>query len=52
MIVAIRDRLSHHASFDDKDDGEDADDEETGQGMLSEVDEPSWVIGTITNTVQ
>ena len=32
--------------------GEAEDDEETEQGKLSEDDEPGWVMGTITKTVQ
>jgi len=38
--------------FDDGEDGEDEDDEETEQGLLSKDDEPGWVKGTITKTVQ
>jgi hypothetical protein len=49
MLVSIGDSLSDLACSDD---GEDEDDEETGQGKLSEDDEPGWVMGTITNTVQ
>ena len=52
MLVAIGDNLSDFASSDDGEDGEDEDDEETEQGNLSEDDEPSWVLGTITKTVQ
>jgi hypothetical protein len=52
MLVAIGDSLSDHASSDDGEDGEEEDDEQTGQGNLSEDDEPGWVMGTITNTVQ
>ena len=51
-LVAIGDSLSDLASSDDGEDGEDEDDEETEQGMLSEDDEPGWVMGTITKTVQ
>ena len=52
MLVAIGDSLSNLASSDVGEDGEDQDDEETVQGKLSEDDEPGWVIGTITKTVQ
>jgi hypothetical protein len=52
MLVAIRDSLSDLASSDDVEDGEDEDDEETVQGNLSDDDEPGWVMGTITKTVQ
>ena len=52
MLVAIGDSLSHLASSDDGEDGENEDGEETEQGTLSEDDEPGWVMGTITQTVQ
>jgi len=52
MLVAIANSLSDLASSDDGEDGEDEDDEETEQGKLSDDDEPSWVMGTITKTVQ
>ena len=52
MLVAVGVSLSDLASSDDEDDGEDEDDEETEQCKLSEDDEPGWVIGTITKTVQ
>ena len=52
MMVAIGDSLTDHASSDDGEDGEDEDDEETDQSQLSKDDEPGWVMGTITNTVQ
>jgi hypothetical protein len=52
MLVAIGDSLSDLASSDDGEDGEEEDDEETEQGNLSEDDEPGWVMGTITKTVQ
>jgi len=51
-LVAIGVSLSELASSDDEGDGEDEDDEETEQGNLSEDDKPSWVMGTITKTVQ
>jgi hypothetical protein len=50
MMVAIRDSLSDLASSDNGEDGEE-EDEETEQGQLSEDDEPSWVMSTITKTV-
>jgi len=52
MRVAIRDSLSDLASSDDGEDGEEEDNEETEQGNLCEDDEPGWVRGTITKTVQ
>jgi len=52
MLVAIGDSLSDLASSDDGDDGDDEDDEQTEQGKLSDDDEPGWVMGTITKTVQ
>jgi len=52
MMVAIGGSLSDHASSDDGADGEYEDDEETEQGKLSKDDEPGWVMGTITKTVQ
>jgi len=52
MLVAIGDSLSDLPSSDDGEVGEEEDDEETEQGKLSEDDEPGWVMGTITKTVQ
>jgi len=52
MMVATRDTLSDLASSDDGEDGEDGEDEETEQGKLSEDDEPSWVMHTISKSVQ
>jgi len=52
MLVAIGDSLSDLASSDVGEDGENEDDEETEQGKLSDDDEPGWVMGTITQTVQ
>jgi len=54
MLNAIRDSLSDLASSEDEEDGEDEDDDEedTGHGKLSEDDEPGWVMGTISKTVQ
>jgi len=52
MLVAIGGSLSDLASSNNGEDGEDEDKEETEQGKLSEDDEPGWVMGTITKTVQ
>jgi hypothetical protein len=51
MMAAIGDSLSDLASSDDGEDEED-EDEETEQGKLSEDDEPGWVMGKISKTVQ
>jgi len=51
-MIAFGESLSDLASSDDWDEGEDVDDEETGQGKLSEDDEPSWVMCTITKMVE
>jgi len=54
MLNAIRDSLSDLPSSEDEQDGEDEDDDEedTGHSKLSEDDEPGWVMGTISKTVQ
>jgi hypothetical protein len=52
MTATIGDRLSGFGSSDDWVDGEDEDDQEIEQGKLREDDEPGWVMGTITTTVQ
>jgi hypothetical protein len=54
MLSAIGDSLSDHPSSDDQEDAEDDDDDEkdTEIGKLSEDDEPGWVMGTISQTVQ
>jgi len=54
MFNAIGDSLSDLASSDVEEDGEDQDDDEedTGHGKLSEDDEPGWVMGTSSKTVQ
>jgi hypothetical protein len=52
MLVAIGDSLSDLASSDHGEDGEDEDDEGTELDKLSDDDEPGWVMGTITKTVQ
>jgi len=54
MLNANGDSLSDLASSEDEEDREDEDDDEedTGHGKLSEDDEPGWVMGTISKTVQ
>jgi len=54
MLNAIGDSLSDLASSKDEEDGEDEDDDEddTEHGNLREDDEPGWVVGTISKTVQ
>jgi len=54
MLNAIGDSLSDLTSSEDEEDGEDEDDDEedTGHGKLIEDDEPGWVMGTISKTVQ
>jgi hypothetical protein len=54
MLNAIGDNLSALTSSWDEQDGEDKDDDEedTGHGKLSEDDEPGWVMGQISKTVQ
>ena len=54
MLNSIGDSLSDHASSDDGEDGEDEDDDEEDPelGKLSEDDEPGWVKGPISKTVQ
>jgi len=54
MLNAIGDNLSDLASSDDEQDGEDEEDDEedTELGKLSDDDEPGWVMGTITKTIQ
>jgi len=54
MFNAIGDSLSNFASSDDEQDEEDEEDDEedTARGKLSDDDEPCWVMGTITETVQ
>jgi len=53
MLKATRDNLSVPASCDNEEDGEDEEDEEdTELGKLSKDDEPGWVMGTISKTVQ
>jgi hypothetical protein len=50
MLDAIGDSQSDFASSDDEEDRDD--DADTEQGKLSKDDEPSWVMGTISKTVQ
>ena len=54
MLNSIGDSLSDLPSSENEEDGEDHDDDEedTGHGKLSDDDEPGWVIGTISKTVQ
>jgi len=52
MVVGIGESLSDLTSSDNGEDGEDEDNKETEQGKRSKDDEPSWVIGTISKTVQ
>jgi len=51
-MVVIEDSLSELASSADGEDGEDEYDQEAVQGQLSEEDEPSWMMRTITKTVR
>jgi len=53
MLNAIGDSLSDLASSYDQGDAEDEEeDHDPEQGMMSEDDEPGWVMGTIFKTVQ
>jgi len=53
MLNAIGDSLSNLASSDNEEDAEDEEeDDDTEQGKLSEDDEPGWVMGTISKSVQ
>jgi hypothetical protein len=52
IIVVIRDSLSDIAMSDNGEDGEEENDDGTEQGKPSEDDEPGWVMGTISETVQ
>jgi len=54
MLYAIGDSLSDLASSNDEQDWEDEEDDEehTELGEHSDDDEPRWMIGTITKTVQ
>jgi nitrate reductase beta subunit len=48
MMVAIIDRRTNIESSDTREDGEDKDDKDIVQLQLSEDDETSWAMGTIT----
>jgi len=54
MLSAIGDNLSDLASSDNGVDGEakDDEDEDPAGGKLSEDDQPGWIMGTISKTVQ
>jgi len=53
ILKAMGDRLSVLASSHDEVDGEHKDDDEDSElGKLSKDDEPGWVMGTISRTVQ
>jgi hypothetical protein len=54
VLILIGDSLRDLANSDDEQDGEDEEDHEEGTelGKLSDQNGPSWVIGTITKTVQ
>jgi len=53
MLNAIWDSLTDLASSDNEEDAEDEEeDDDTEQGKLSEDDEPSWVMGTISKSVK
>jgi hypothetical protein len=54
MLNAIGDSLSDLASSEAKEDREDEDEDEkdTGHGKRSEDNEPGWVLGTISKSVQ
>jgi len=54
MLNAIGECLSDPVSSDDEQDGEDEKDDEqdTELGKLSDDDEPGWVMGTLSKTVQ
>jgi len=54
MMNAIRDSLSDLGSSNDEQDGKDKEDdkEDTEHGKLSNADEPGWLMGSISKTVQ
>jgi len=54
MLNDIGESLSDLASSEDEEDGEDIDDneEDTEPGMLSDDDEPGWVMGTVSKMVR
>jgi len=51
-MVTIGDSLSDLASSDHAEDGENEDDHETEQALLSKDDQRGWVMGTITKMVK
>jgi hypothetical protein len=51
IMVAIGDNVSNLGKSNVGHIGEVKEDKQTEQGMLTKDDEPSWVIGKITNTV-
>jgi hypothetical protein len=52
MLIAIEDSLSYIATSDGGENEEYENEEETGQGKLSEDDEPGWVMCTISKMVK
>jgi hypothetical protein len=52
IIVSIGDSMSDLARSDDGENRGNEVDEEAEQGLLSEDEQPSWVMGTITKSVQ
>ena len=52
MMTAMGDSPSDPVSSNNKEDGDDEDDGDTLPGKLSEDDEPTWVVGTISRMVQ
>jgi len=54
MLNPIGDSLSNLASSNEEQDGGDKeyDEDDTELGKLSDDDEPGWVMGTISKTVQ
>jgi len=52
IMVPMWGLLSDLPCSDNGEDGENQDDEEIELGKMSEDDEPSWVMGTITKMVQ
>jgi len=52
MMIAIGDSLSDIALSNNGGIGEDENNEETVEGKLSEDDEPGWVAGTVSKTIQ
>ena len=52
MINAIRNSLPNHASSHNEEAGDNEDDDDTEMGKLSDNDKPSWLVATITKSVQ